>query len=130
MAEAVVRTPCSLPTRAVGACGAPEPRLGWFLDDLRRPAIAGNQVVEAVVKRLIIHDKEHASATVLATAAVWTRQRALLVQVTKNRIGVSAGRGDADLGVIAIRRRGPDESEFHIVEGSRRGDLDGAGFLG
>src|ERR1019366_9257882 len=87
--------------------------------------IAFDQVPNALEDLRLIDDVKQPAPSILATLAVWSRERALLIHISEDGASVRAG-GDTDLGVIALRLWNPLEAERSSLPRSRRGVCDGA----
>src|SRR5205085_10123120 len=86
-----------------------------------RGAVAVDQGGDAVVKRLVFEDEEHAAAAILAARA-FAGEGPLLVHVAEDR--VAPGQRHADLAVIAASAAKIDRLALPFARG---GDLDRAG---
>src|SRR5271157_918101 len=87
----------------------------------RGPAL--DQVRDSAMKLIVFDDEEKPPAAVLATVAIWSGQRPLLVHVPENGIRMRAGR-HTDLGVIAFGFSHPFQSDRHSGPSPSRRDLD------
>lgn len=89
---------------------------------------AGDQLRDIAVEFLVFEYIEKSAASVLAATAIGARERTLLIHIAEDGIGIGAGGGYADLGMVEVRAQAAGEAECLALPMSGGGDFNRARF--